>query len=800
MFGKIAIYSAGVFLIISIIAYALSKVGLKSNSAGNNGNSPSSLAYIDLPLKIGRFAYYGAFLSIVSASLYLLYNILQHNFQFTYIYEYSSKELFDNFLVATFYAGQEGSFMLWTLLLSVIGFLLIPYTFTRKYENTTMAVYSSVLIFLVIILIFKSPFDYVWESFPDQDIPVGFTPENGRGLNPVLQNYWITIHPPILFIGYSLLTVPYVMAVAAFIRRDYRSWIRSSLPWILVASAFLGFGLMLGGFWAYETLGWGGFWAWDPVENSSLIPWLVSIALLHTVLISMKTGGLLRTNFLLATFSFVMVLYATFLTRSGVLGDTSVHSFVSPGPVVYQLLLIMLISFTVFAIGLIIFRIRNTPSQNIFKNALSKESGLISATVLLLLLAFLVSLGTSWPIIQELTGQEKSMVDIAIYNQLGIPLAIAMLLGSGLFIFSSWRKGDIFSAKKVEIITGVVIGLVSVVAGYFGGIESGLYLITLFAVVFAIVLNKSYILKTFSKSLPMTGSAMAHIGVALLILGAMLSGGYMVTEQVSLRHNQPKEVFGQYVSYSKREKVELFWEDRDKYKYSLAIGESEDNLKDTINPIFYWSDFNDRQSPFMEPGIQRSLSQDLYFSPKGLIPSYQDDKITLMKGQSDYISIDSSFRLQLLAFDMSEAMQNPKSTEMLMGTVVRVSNLEKGLVIEDTLYSELDIKRNLTSPFWYQLPEDDLEIGFMQLVPNKDDLAKSEAVFAFKRPSEGNPEILVFDVSKKPFINLVWAGTIIMVLGLFVSVFRYTKPVVGSRKLKENISSPDMEPEKTIAE
>lgn len=786
--GQISIYLAGIFALLSTVFYSMSRVGYGST------DSSSPHFYRDKWLTLGRFAYYGMFLSILFASMYLLSNILQHNFQFAYIWEYSSRELYNNFLVATFYAGQEGSFLLWTLFLSIIGFLLIPYVFKRRMENTSMIVFSLILLFLAVILIFKSPFEYVWEKFPDQNLPVGFTPENGRGLNPILQNYWITIHPPILFMGYSLLAVPYALAVGGFLRGDYRGWIRASMPWTLFASGTLGIGLMLGGFWAYETLGWGGFWAWDPVENSSLIPWLVAIGLLHTTLVSLKTGGLLRSNFVLATLAFIFVLYATFLTRSGVLGDTSVHSFVSPGPIVYQLLLIMLSLFFVIALVLIGVKFRKTPDIKLKYTVFSKEAGLIGGTIVLLLLAFLVSLGTSWPVIAEIIGEAKQTVDPSAYNSLGLPLGVIILFMSGLSVMLNWTHTET-PIKKLLLIPGIAALIAGIISAALGA-DSFWHVLIWAGLAFSIVGNLWYIKRFIPKGLGISAAGIAHIGVGILILGAMLSGAYMETEQLSLRNNEVKEVFGKEVVFTKREQIELHWNDRDKYKYYVSVE------GDTINPIFYWSDFNQRQSPFMEPGIQRTISHDLYFSPKALMPSYGEDKVTLRKGDKTTFTNDTTFSIQLLNFDMSQAMADPKATTLTMGTGVRISSLAKGFVIEDTLYSEIDIERNQTSPYWYTVPGFDLEVGFMQLIPDKDDLSNTEAVFAFKRPSEGFPEILVFDVSRKPFINLVWAGTIVMVLGIFLSLAKYTKGTLPSSngRALEKKKGPEASIEKAVEE
>ena len=204
--------------------------------------------------------------------------------------------------------------------------------------------------------------------------------------------------------------------------KDYRKWITIALPWTLFGSGVLGLGLMLGGFWAYETLGWGGFWAWDPVENSSLMPWLLAVSLVHTMLVSKKNGGLIKTNYILASLTFILVLYASFLTRSGILGDTSVHSFVSPGPIIYKLLLIFLVAFFVLSIVVLIYRIKKIPLGSGEIEVNSKEFMLTLGSVVILGIFFVVFMGTSWPIITEILGVTKSSVDPSWYNKINLPL------------------------------------------------------------------------------------------------------------------------------------------------------------------------------------------------------------------------------------------------------------------------------------------------------------------------------------------------------------------------------------------
>lgn len=296
---------------------------------------------------LARAGFHITVTSVFVAAAMLLVLILKHQFQFHYVAAYSSRDLPLGLLMSTFYAGQEGSFLLWTLMVSIVGIVLLFYTQKHDNERETMGVYTGILSFLLLLLIAKNPF---------APVEGGIAPADGKGLNPLLQNFWMQIHPPILFLGFASMAPPFALAIAALIKRKYQSWVVSSLPWVVGGAAVLGLGISLGGFWAYETLGWGGWWGWDPVENASLIPWLVSVAMVHTMLVQRRTKGLILTNFLLAILAFVLVLYSTFLTRSGVLGDASVHSFVDPGRFAFTLLVLFMFAFTDTGLALLFGR------------------------------------------------------------------------------------------------------------------------------------------------------------------------------------------------------------------------------------------------------------------------------------------------------------------------------------------------------------------------------------------------------------------------------------------------------------
>ncbi|MCX6139334.1 MAG: cytochrome c biogenesis protein CcsA, partial [Candidatus Kapabacteria bacterium] len=376
--------------------------------------------------RIGRALFTILALGLVASASMLVLNIIQHRFEYTYVWSYSSKELPLHLLIACFYSGQEGSFLLWTMLVSLIGVFLTPYARRHKYEEPVMMFYGLILTFLTLLLVVKNPFAFYYESFAADGITLADVPLNGRGL--------------ILFTGFAAMSVSFAFAMAGLVRRDYHRWISIALPWTLFATAVLGFGIMLGGFWAYETLGWGGFWGWDPVENSSLIPWLVTVALVHAMLVQKRTHGLVKTNMILAVTTFVMVLYSTFLTRSGVLGDTSVHSFVDPGKFAFWILLLFMLTFT--AIGVVMVLVRRK-DMNINREEFApttREFMLSIGSALIMASAIFVTVGTSWPVIMEVLGQPKVALSIDFYNRVHLVLVPAVLIVNALALLMQWRS------------------------------------------------------------------------------------------------------------------------------------------------------------------------------------------------------------------------------------------------------------------------------------------------------------------------------------------------------------------------
>lgn len=772
MFGKIAVYIA---LIISIgLTYIL-----LTNKKGRILDTAKRF-YIALPLT----------LLIVSA--YLMFNILNHNYSFTYIWSYSNNQLNTFLLATTFFSGQEGSILLWGTLISIFGLFVRNYARKYGYEEYVLGFISLVVVFISLLLVFKSPFEYIWQSFADQNIPVGFKPENGRGLNPILQNYWNMIHPPTLFIGYSSLTIPFVFALAALLKKDYQNWIKVALPWALFSAGILGLGIMMGGFWSYETLGWGGFWGWDPVENASFMPWLLVVALVHTMIIQRRTNGLVKTNFLLAIGAFVFVMLATFLTRSGILGDTSVHSFSEPGRTIYLILLIGMIFFALLGLALFFVRIKdlNRVAQKFELSTNSREFVLSLGTLTLFIITLIVLLGTTWPITTELLTDSKSSIDISFYNQWIMPLAIIIMIFNAVALYFHWKSTDLKSFfKQIQIPLIIAIAITTVLA--LVKIDRFDFILLTFACFFSLILNGILAYKNIRKSnIYKTAAMIAHSGVAVLLFGVILSGGYSETQVVSAKLNEPTHAFGYNITYLGAMQVNKERTDQERYEHYLKF--EKDGKAEILKSVIYWSDFNNWEQMFLEPGIKSSFTRDIYISPVSYEVGGGYPTLSLSKMQSSFAPIDSSIIFTLLTFEMTGAETNDKG-QFLMGTTVEIQH--NGNTYYDTLNTWMDMQQMRGEPEWHNIPGTDVQVAFTTMMANGG-LEKTIAGFEFKRstdtPQTASP-IYTVQIELKPFMWLVWVGAILIVGGFFLAIPKAvaknkTSPPIQKLEEKEELS------------
>lgn len=727
-----------------------------------------------------RLMFHVSVVMTISSAAYLLYLIITHQFQFTYVWNYSSKELPINLLASTFYAGQEGSFHLWAFMMAVLGIFLMSYLKTRdlddpkkdhgnghiikndRYEPLVMFTFAFIQSFLLFILIIKSPYLYVWESFP-KDVAIGFVPEDGRGLNPLLQNFWMTIHPPILFAGFSSLAIPFCFAIAALVKNQYNRWLKLALPWTLFSGMVLGVGIMLGGFWAYGVLGWGGYWGWDPVENSSFVPWIVIVAAIHSMIAEEKTGKFKKTSLLLCVIAFVLVLYSTFLTRSGILGDASVHSFVDPGQEVYLFLVVFLSLFGGGGIALILFRLKSLRSDsNQAANMLSRESAVFIGTITLCATALVIAVGTSWPILA------KGTIDPAFYNKMNLPLAIMIAAINGISILLAWKhteeKRFYKSLYLPLIITGVVTAFLVIFA-----VRDVLIAIFVAASVFALIINANIAFKIFTKNNLKAGPYVAHLGIMILFLGIVGSSQYSEEVNLSLPLNETKSALGYQMTY-KGATPFGDKDDRDE-KYHFNVVVEKDGKGFLLQPVMFYSEYS--EGIMKNPDIANLGIKDVYLSPMSLESPKsfnEDDVVTFNKGEEKDVK---GLKIKFIDFDRSkfnqEAMQS--GAENTIGAEFEITHAGK----TEKIIAEQLMKEGHTENIPVRLSESEHYTFLLSKINIAEETSAELVVIDETAPSVSDPETLVLTASIKPFINLVWGGTIIMALGFFVSLFGRVK-------------------------
>jgi cytochrome c-type biogenesis protein CcmF len=797
MIGSIVLTAALVFSIIAMVMYYLTFRGYKNT------------------INYARLSYHAMAILVIVASTLLWHALLTHQYQYKYVYSYSNGQLSTGLLFSSFWGGQEGSFMLWLLLTAIIGIILQSYSSKRgDLEPRVMAVFALATSFLLVMVSpwFKNPFEYIWTIpvfinlkdinpqylnlpaiqsflFTDQQggqsfiqmskdlyatlssagIAVNNFVIDGRGLNPQLLNWWMQIHPPVLFIGFAMATVPFAFALAAMMKNEYHDWIRQAFPWVLAGTGILGLGIMLGGYWAYEMLGWGGYWAWDPVENSSLIPWLIGVASIHTLLVQRRSqqngesiGRYAKTNLILCVLTYVFVLYSTFLTRSGVLGDASVHSFVDPGMLVYLFLLIFIGSFILLGFGALAYRWKDlnvqTPQD---ENILSRELSLFTAAVVLGASALIILVGTSAPIF----GQS---VDTFFYNEMHLPIAIIIGLLNGISLLIKWKKtstqelirNSIFSASASVVLTIAIVIL--------SGMNDLMMIILTFSSAFALIVNTEIAVRIVKNNTKMLGAYVSHIGIAIFLLGIIGSGAYSEEVDIDLIKNKPAQAFGYEMTFTGYQPIE----NNTKYAFNIELKKGDKSYN--AAPVMYIAEFNN--SLMREPAILSFFSRDIYFAPNGYEEGSAgtgsaESVVSLQRGASTQFA---NAEITFVDFDfppeVRDAMMSGADFEIAVNLSVETNGKKQEARVA---LQNKNGERYLTST---ELTDMNLRIQLKNLdASGKVDLALSSLDGVAADQTQPKEEILSVSASIKPYISLVWIGVVVMVIGFFVSVARRLK-------------------------
>src|SRR5688572_9343434 len=408
---------------------------------------------------IGAFYLVTAIMAVASAVI--VYTFVSGDYSIKYVQRYSDAALPLFYKITSYWGGLDGSIMFWVFLLSAFGATAVYVNRERHRELVpyVVAVIAVVeMFFLYLMIVHNNPF----ETFLTQ------TPSDGTGLNPLLQNFYMVIHPPTMYLGFVGLTIPYAFGMAALITGYLDdSWLRAVRRWTMFAWLFLSIGLGLGMIWAYEELGWGGYWMWDPVENAGLLPWFTATAFLHSLMVQERRGMLRAWNVSLVILTFFLTLFGTFMTRSGIV--QSVHSF-GQDPVLSQLFTIFMVGMLIFSFGFVIYRMPLLRARNELDSWVSREAAFMFNNWILLFSAFFVLFATMFPTLSEAIWGAKGRITVGatFFNEWMIPIGLAMLLLTGIGPLLAWRKSTLVNLKDsflFPMLSGVTVGLIVFAVG-----------------------------------------------------------------------------------------------------------------------------------------------------------------------------------------------------------------------------------------------------------------------------------------------------------------------------------------------
>lgn len=641
--------------------------------ATNNRDNDSFVSW----RKIGRFSFTLHGLSVFTVMACIFLAMINKRFEYHYVWQHVSEDLPFKYIFSAFWEGQEGSFLLWMFWHAILGFILMWRA--KKWESPVLSVISFVqtFIFSMILGVYvfgeakigSSPMLLLRDTM---DLPLFNNADyvsliQGNGLNPLLQNYWMTIHPPTLFLGFASTVVPFAFAIAGLWTKEHREWLKPALPWALFSGCILGTGILMGGAWAYEALSFGGYWAWDPVENMSLVPWIILIAGIHTHLVAKNVGYSFKSTYLFYILSFVLILYSTYLTRSGILGDSSVHSFTEMG-LENQLILFIL---TFLGIGLTLYfaRSKGIPAPKEEEKFASREFWMFIGTMVLLFSSIMITVATSLPVINKIIQAFNPEFDgFAIaepedhFNstQLWIGVFIGLLTGVAQFLRyrgTNWQT----QAKKFAYHMSIAIVAAIVLTGLttlWIDLGNWQFWLLSFAGFFAVVANGDYLFSALRANLKMAGSIFSHIGFGIMIIGTIASGlnkehissnpvaqrglldAERLTENVLLFKEMPMFMSGYRVTYERDTMVGNLREFYVKYEKLDEAGEVEEEFH--VVPTATYDNKAIEVKAF-NPSTKRYLDRDI-FSHIATLPMKEAD-FSFAREQEDSLNYqDFAFR------------------------------------------------------------------------------------------------------------------------------------------------------------
>jgi len=784
--------TGNLFVVLSFIGAILSSLSYFIFSL----NEKENYSWKNLARK-SYFIHGFAVLGIVGTLFYMLFN---HMFEYHYVWEHSNTTMPMRYILSCFWEGQEGSFLLWTFWHVVLGTILI---FTSgKWEGPVMTIVALVQIFLASMLLGIYVFGYKIGSNPFlllRDVPdfanlpfiknANYLAQlDGRGLNPLLQNYWMTIHPPTLFLGFASTLVPFAYAIAGLWKKDFNGWMKPALPWTFFGVMVLGTGILMGGAWAYEALSFGGFWAWDPVENASLVPWLTFVGAAHVMVIHKNKGQALLVTFFLTIITFLLILYSTFLTRSGILGDTSVHAFTDLG--MNGQLLIYLLSFLVLSIVLIVINWKHFPKEQAEENIWSREFWMFVGAMVLAVSSFQIIFTTSIPVINKIFGSNIAPPTNPIHHynsfQVWVAVIVALLIAVGQYF--KFRKTEMKTFLKNISLSFFTAVAATAVIGYLlemFSVSQIPYAVLLFFAVFAITANVGYFIMVLKGKIKLSGASVAHVGFGMILLGALISMSksevisrntsgidlntigkdFPNAENIMLVKNDTLSMGGYFVTYNgkKKEGVNIFYE----IDYFTKNSDGTYAKDFTLYPRVQ---LNPRMGNVAEPATKHYLGKDVYthityadLEVKEQNPEEFKKTKTVTIAPGDTVFANNSIIIfEGLNKDVDKTKYNLKEKDIAVSAQMRATDVKKNSFTANPVYT---IQGVYAVPISDEITELGLKFTVTKLIPETGKIEME----VYEKNSEAR-EFIILKAIVFPGINILWAGCLIMIIGTVLAI------------------------------
>ena len=787
------------FTLLSLVASLVASFAFAKAFFSNNIEEENAWS------KLAKIAFGIEAVTVLASFIILTYVISNHLFEYKYAYSHSDKSLPFEYLLSCFWEGQEGSFLLWSFWHCVLGIIIMNKVKWRPNGVMMSLSFVQFLLASMVIGVYifgskigSSPFILLRE---EMNWPILSRPDyiqlikDGTGLNSTLQNYWMVIHPPVLFLGFASTTIPFAFAVAGLLKKD-NEWINHVLSWANFSAGILGLGIMMGAAWAYESLNFGGYWAWDPVENASLVPWLVLVAGIHTTMIFRKTGSSVKATYLFMGLSFLLIVYSTFLTRSGILGDTSVHAFTDLGMNAQLLvfLLIFVIPFFVLYFSRYRFMVEPTKEDDIS----SREFWMLVGSLVLVLSAVVIIAITSIPVFNKIFGTKIAPPEDPAFAHNQVQVFVAIIIGA-LSAFGQYLRFKHTPKEHISkqlILPSIITIIISVVLFVFVGVAYtekgagflGALYVGILASVYTVVANFHYWLGVLKGKLKSAGASIGHIGFGLVLLGIFLSssnktvisfnttGINVLQESADIR----KSPVG-----NPRENITLFEGiNTDMGKYMVEY--TRDTV-DELNKRFFELRFTDKKTNeqfLLYPDILKNNKGAEGFSANPdakhywlkdifvYITSFQDHSEEDTVGfKPAKIKIGDSIFYSNGYIKLKQVLVNPNPNRAA-GTNELVLDMQV-ISKEGLQYSAqpgiqlegLNMEQHLDT-----IKAQNLVLSFNKVISQEEGVLEIGI-----KESKSLTNLITLKVYEFPFINVLWIGVVVMTLGFMMSMYKRIK-------------------------